>query len=65
MAKVRAVSVADRDQETWQKGQLIAQRRGISMSQLIIQAIQKEITKWETPDAYNLESDDEIETKVV
>ena len=50
MAKVRAVSVADRDQEIWKQGQLVAQRRGISMSQLIIQAIQKEITKWEIPD---------------
>ena len=59
MAKVRAVSVADRDQETWRQGQLVAQRRGISMSQLIIQAIEKEISKWNTPEPYILEDEDE------
>jgi hypothetical protein len=64
MARVRAVSVADRDQEIWRQGQLVARRRGISMSQLIIQAIQHEITKWETPDAYIVEEDVEPE-KVV
>jgi post-segregation antitoxin (ccd killing protein) len=64
MAKIRAVSVSDKDQELWQRGQLVARRRGISMSQLIIQAIQKEVTKWETPDPYILE-DEEVEAKVV
>jgi hypothetical protein len=65
MAKVRAVSVADRDQGTWEQAQLVARRRGISMSQLVIQAIRKEVTKWDMPDAYNLEEEEVEPAKVV
>ena len=60
MAKVRAVSVADRDQETWEHGQLIARRRGISMSQLIIQAIRKEIDKWEPVERERVDEPQEV-----
>ena len=59
MSKIRVVSVADRDQETWKKGQLVARRRGISMSQLVIKAIEKEVTKWDIPEAYLTEENED------
>jgi hypothetical protein len=53
--KIRTVSVPDKDQDLWQRGVQVAGRRGISMSALILQSLEKELTKWEIPDAYIIE----------
>jgi len=53
--KIRTVSVPDKDQDLWQRGVEVARRRGVSMSSLVLQSLEKELTKWEIPDAYIIE----------
>jgi len=44
-SKIRTVSVPDKDQDLWHQGSLIAGRRGISMSALVLQSLEKEVQR--------------------
>ncbi len=61
MARIHSVSVPDLQEETWRSGQVLARRRGWSMSNLIVRLLEREVRLSQVPDAYlpGLEDGDE------
>jgi hypothetical protein len=59
ITKMRSVSVPAARDTLWQQAQVLARRRGISMSKFVLDCVEKEVKRAEIPDAYLLEPDDE------